>query len=152
MRFPDLLKEWAAGQAKSRTQNPRLPIQSTFWCPGAISCASSKPHEWQFPAALYSYHRVVPGSLRNTYPKNVTILYLVSSSYSTFTPLSVIWFTLSLEKKKKKKTQQIRSREEFPHANAILKWREIDAFLLRSGIKQTFLLATSLQCYTGNPS
>lgn len=38
-----------------------------------------------------------PGSSSKTHPRNVTILYLVSSSHSTFTPVSVIWLTLSLK-------------------------------------------------------
>ena len=81
---------------------PRIPGSQSNAFPGVWghqSQPSSDPQEGQLPATLYSYYIAVPVFLRNTYPKNVRILYLVSSSYSTFTPLSVIWFTLSLKKK-----------------------------------------------------
>lgn len=63
----------------------------------AMVSVTSGPHVCQFSDAK-NYDKVAgPISSSKTYPRNVTILYLVSSSHNTFTPVSVIWLTLSLK-------------------------------------------------------
>lgn len=79
---------------------PSTPSSQSSALPGAPGhqCQpTGDPRKWQFPTALYYCQVAGPVFLRNTYPKYVKILYLVSSSYSTLTPQSVIWFTLSLK-------------------------------------------------------
>lgn len=107
---PHLLTCSKRGPLAEPRAEPRIPGSQSSALPGAPGHRSqplSGPQEGQFPAALCYYHVAGPAFLRNTYPKNVTILYLVSSSWSTFTPLSVIWFTLSL--KQNSRETQIRT-------------------------------------------
>lgn len=80
-----------------QNQDSWLPVQCLSCALGHQSQPPDPSREWQSPAALYFYCIASPGFLRNTYPKYVRILYLVSSSQSTLTPLSVTWFTLSLK-------------------------------------------------------
>lgn len=93
----------AEPRAEPRTPDSQPSALSA--APGHQSQPTSHPSEWQFPPAMYHYDVAGPVFWRTTYPKYVRILYLVSSSYSTFTPLSVIWFTLSLKQNSKEKLQ-----------------------------------------------
>lgn len=119
-----------------------VPRPALFLCLWPSVPATWSLREWPSPAALYFYKNPVasPGFLRNTYPKYVRILYLVSSSYSTLTPLSVTWFTLSLKQNSRESytSEQLLARREhslhrdaeasrswaFPAVNAPREWPE----------------------------